>query len=412
MKIPYLVLYILIISACVVQADASLKQAVRSSKLYADIRLRYEFVDQDGSSPAAENAHSRTARTRLGIKTGEFIGLSAVVEGEYVVYVGHDNYNDTVNGRTNHPVVADPENFQVNQAYGQYAGVPDTTIRGGRQVIALDNQRFIGHVGWRQKNQVFDAATILNNSFENINMQYGYIYNVNRIFGEQSVAGDWGSKSHFYHITHSNLPIGKITTYGYLLDFCSDSAANSSQTFGGYISGNKELSDDLKLVYYGEYAYQSDLGNNAIKYDASYFHIAPAILWKGLTATVAYEVLGSDNGTFAFRTPLATGHKFNGWADKFLSTPADGLEDFYIDLTYKVKNLEGNWDVLNGLSAKIQYHNFSAEDGGMDYGDEWGIFLKKPINNYVTTSIKYAHYIADEFATDTQKVTIDIGIKF
>ena len=33
------------------------------------------------------------------------------------------------------------------------------------------------------------------------------------------------------------------------------------------------------------------------------------------------------NGTVALQTPLATLHAFNGWADKFLSTPANGLRD-------------------------------------------------------------------------------------
>ena len=42
-----------------------------------------------------------------------------------------------------------------------------------------------------------------------------------------------------------------------------------------------------------------------------------------------YEVLGADNGV-GFATPLATGHKFQGWADKFLTTPGDGIEDVYI----------------------------------------------------------------------------------
>ena len=44
-----------------------------------------------------------------------------------------------------------------------------------------------------------------------------------------------------------------------------------------------------------------------------------------------YEVLeGAPTGGLAFVTPLATLHKFQGWADKFLATPASGIEDAYI----------------------------------------------------------------------------------
>ena len=46
--------------------------------------------------------------------------------------------------------------------------------------------------------------------------------------------------------------------------------------------------------------------------------------------TLGYEVLGSDDGKKGFATPLATGHKFQGFADKFLTTPNDGVQDLYV----------------------------------------------------------------------------------
>ncbi len=392
-----------------VYAGESFIEAMKESKPYVDLRLRYEFVDQDG---LAQDANAKTARTRLGFKTGEWNHFVAAVEGENVVYLGNDDYNDTVNGRTDHPVVADPENTQLNQAYLEFSGISDTTIKGGRQVIVLDAHRFIGHVGWRQNNQVFDAAMFTNKSIPGTTVKYGFIYNVNRIFGEQSTGGDWGSKSHFYNIANTSTPLGKITTYGYLLDFGSDSAANSNQTFGGSLSGKKEINGEFTFKYYGEYAHQSDHGENTTDYDAHYYHIAPAFVWEGLTTTVGYEVLGSDDSTFAFRTPLATLHKWNGWADKFLTTPATGLQDFYVDLTYKVKNLEGDLEFFNGLLAKFQYHDFDADDGGSDHGKEWGVYFKQPINKNIYVETKYANYNADNTSTDTQKLIFGVGIKY
>ncbi len=389
-------------------AAESLKEVFTEGTPYIDIRLRYEHVEQDGLI----NANSKTARTRLGFKSDKFYNFVGVIEGEGVFYLGNDDYNDTVNGRTDHATVADPENVQVNQAYGEYTGIPDTAIKAGRQVITLDGHRFIGHVGWRQNNQVFDAAMITNSSIPDTTAKYGYIYNVNRIFGEQSTGGDWGSKSHFYHIANTSLPFAKVAAHGYILDFGSDSAANSNKTFAVNFSGKKELNDDFTFKYYGEYAHQTDNADNTTDYDASYYHIAPAIAWKSLTATVGFEVLGSDDGKFAFRTPLATLHKWNGWSDKFLTTPANGLQDFYVDLTYKVKDLDGNLEFLNGLLAKVQYHDFDADNGGLDHGKEFGVFLKKPINKNLVVSTKYSNYMADKTSTDTQKITFDIGIKF
>lgn len=393
-------------------AAENFEEFLKGGKVYGDIRVRYEFVDQDGPSPVTEDAHSRTQRTRIGYQSGEYFGLSGVIEGEYVTSLGNDDYNDTVNHKTNYPTVADPENIEVNQAYGQLSGIADTTIRGGRQVIALDNHRFIGHVGWRQNNQTFDAVTVSNKTIPDTEIKYGYIYNVNRIFGEQSNGGDWGSKSNYFNISNTTLPVGKITAYGYFLDFGSDSALDSNQTLGVSLAGDVKLDENVKLKYYGEYAHQEDYGDNTTHYDADYYHIAPAVVWKGLTTTIGFEVLGSDHGTFGFRTPLATLHKFNGWADKFLTTPAAGLQDAYVEWAYKVKGLGGGLDFMNDLMVEVQYHNFSAEDGGKGYGNEWGIFLQRPINKYITTSVKYANYTADDFATDTQKIIFDVGIKF
>lgn len=411
MKIIKIVfLFIVILSASKLSyAEESLMNLIKKGSPYGNIRLRYEFIDENG---LAKDANASTIRTRLGFKTGQWYHLTGFIEGENVSYLGKDNYNDTVNGKINYPVAADPENTQVNQANLEFTGIPDTAIKGGRQVIVLDGQRFIGDVGWRQNNQVFDAVFISNKSLPDTEVKYGYIYNVNRIFGEQSTVGDWSSNSHFYNISNSSMPIGNIVTYGYFLDFEHDSSMNSNQTFGVALSGQKKLDDVFTLKYYGEYANQSDYGENTTDYNTNYFHIAPALVWKALTATVGYEVLGSDDGVTGFKTPLATLHKWNGWADKFLTTPADGLEDLYFDLTYTVSGLEGPSEFFNGLLIKVQYHNFSSEEGNSDYGSEWGLYFKQPINKNVYIETKYANYNAENFATDTQKLIFDLGFQF
>ena len=50
---------------------------------------------------------------------------------------------------------------------------------------------------------------------------------------------------------------------------------------------------------------------------------------KGWRIGGGYEVLGADDGAAltSFQTPLATLHKFQGWADKFLTTPPNGIRE-------------------------------------------------------------------------------------
>jgi hypothetical protein len=78
---------------------------------YADIRYRLELVDQDGMP---EEAAASTLRIRAGVRTAEWQGFSALVEGEAILPIGKRNYNDTVNGKVAYPVVADPSDVLLN----------------------------------------------------------------------------------------------------------------------------------------------------------------------------------------------------------------------------------------------------------------------------------------------------------
>ncbi len=398
----------LLLSGTVYGAE-TIKEAFLEGKPYIDVRYRFEYVEQDG---LANDAEASTLRTRFGYKTGKYRDFSAVLEFENITQIGDDDYNDTLNGKTTYPVVADVENTEVNQSYLQYDGILETTVKLGRQVITLDGHRFIGHVGWRQNNQTFDAVKISNKSLPETEIQYGYINGVNRIFGDDSPAGDWDSDSHFFNISNESTPLGKIVAYSYLLDFETDAPAASNQTYGISLTGKQKLTDDLTGNYHGEYAHQMDFGPNTTDYDADYYHVSGGLECHGMTVTVGYEVLGSDDGMAAFATPLATLHKWNGWADVFLTTPAAGLEDFYVDVTYKVSGLEGDLAFFNGFLAKVQYHDFSAEEGSMDYGTEWGVYLKQPITKNIYAELKYADYDTDGFASDREKIVFGLGVTY
>src|SRR3546814_19210362 len=79
--------------------------------------------------------------------------------------------------------------------------------------------------------------------------------------------------------------------------------------------------------------------------------------------TGGYELLGSDGGAtgiaggFAFQTPFATLHKFNGWADKFLTTPGTGIQDYYAGVAYTVPKVgkAGQIGRASGRERVCQY---------------------------------------------------------
>jgi len=384
-----------------------------SDGFYADVRIRHENVDQDG---IAKEANANTIRTKFGYKSGVSNGFQFLVEGEDVASIGSTKFNDTLNGKTMYPVVADPVGTELNQAWLAYSGFSDSVIKVGRQTVNLDNQRFVGSVGWRQNDQTHDAVLISNNSIDNLTISVVHSDKIRRIFGEDSPVGEIDTNTNIINLSYKISDSLTVTGYGLFLDH-DDMAfyGLSSKTYGVRVTGNTALNNDWSLVYEAELAEQQDYKDNPTSYDATYYHIAPAIKGKGWTFGIGYESLEGD-GTSSFKTPLATLHKFNGWADKFLVTPAGGLEDLYAKAVYVVK---GQGNILDGTKIVAMYHEFDAEDNSMNYGDELDIAISHPLNvaniGFVKSgsiALKYADYDADDFATDTKKLWLTTQFKF
>ena len=159
-----------------------------------DVRYRFERVDQDSVS---RNAKANTVRTRAGFETGRFYGFGVGFDVEWIEGIGSEKYNDTINGKTQYPVVADPDDEQINQLFLVSENtIPDTAFKLGRQRIIWDNARFIGNVGFRQNEQTFDAFRGSVTAIPDTMIEYTYLNEVRRIFGTDSPQGDFGLDSH------------------------------------------------------------------------------------------------------------------------------------------------------------------------------------------------------------------------
>jgi len=389
------------------EEETDLVGAITGGKATIDLRLRYEFVDQAGF---ANNANASTLRTKLGYKTETYKGFSGVIEFEHSAELFGGDYNNAINGKTAYPAIVDANHTEVNQAYLAYTGIKENTIAVGRQAINIGNQRFVGTVGWRQNDQTFDSVAVINNSIEGLTTIYGYVWNVNRIFGNDHPMGDLKTKTHVINANYKGIKGVNIEGYGYLIDLDNIALKNlNSKTFGIRASGTHKINPDTKIIYSAEYAAQSDYKANPVNFSADYYAAEAGVIFKGLAVKAGLETLGSDNGQYAFQTPLATLHKFNGWADKFLATPVNGLRDFYGNISYAVKGTESPFD---GIKFTIVYHDFKSDVGSIDYGSEIDISLSKKLFDRYTLLLKYANYNADAFATDTTKFWFQIAAKF
>lgn len=380
---------------------ADLATAIASGSASVNLRYRYEFVDQDAFS---EDANASTVRLRLNYKTGAWRGWTAFTEFDQVIEVLVDDFNSGAGtsgaNRSQYPVVADPEGPDLNQLYFQYAPSDDWQTRVGRQRILLDDQRFVGGVGWRQNEQTYDSLSVEYTGFDKTRIFYSYVANANRIFGSDVPAGDNDQDTHLLNAKVGLNEGWDVVGYAYLIDN-DDVPAFSTNTFGIRVNGGFELGDGRAAVL-ADIARQSDAGNAPDSFDAEYFRLQGMWTLDALTLGIGYESLGSDNGQ-GFRTPLATLHAYNGWADQFLGTPGTGLDDLYFKAAYKVKP----WNI------QLVYHDFSADAGSEDYGSEIDLSAGRGLGDRYKLLLKLAMFNADSASyTDTTKAWVMLTAGF
>ena len=372
-----------------------------SVKPIIDTRLRYEHVDQQEFD---RDAAAATARLRAGaiLSTGDWTLLA---EGEATLAIS-ERYDSGVNGKTGFPIVADPENVELNRLQLQYRGLAGTLVTAGRQRINLDDQRFVGSSGWRDNEQTFDAVQLEYGDTKSLKADLIYAWSVRTIWGidgrdsrQQAIGGN----NVFATISYPTV-LGTLSGFAFLVD--QDEARVqgfrlSSQSYGIRLAGSRKLSPAVRLNYALSYASQSDHHRNPNSYRADYWLVDLGIDLGAAKLGLGHERLGADKGLplTSFQTPLATLHKFQGWADKFLVTPPNGLRDFYASGGYGWKSVAG----IDAINAAVIYHRFDSDRLDIAYGSEWDATVSAKRGRWTATA-KLADYRAKSFASDTRKI--------
>lgn len=386
--------------------------ALGETKPIIDARLRFENVEQD---PLADAADAATLRARLGFETGKAWETTLLAEGEFLWPLQSDYRPDnTLPQNAAFPVVADPESYELNRLQLTNTRIPGTTLTFGRQRINLDDHRFIGNVGWRQNEQTYDALRVINRTVPNVTLDVAHVSQVNRFFDSESPQGRYEGDSYLANATYQ-LPLGKLTGFAYLLDFDPITAVPtplnpvrvSTETYGVRFAGEQRLSK-VKLAYLASYASQNDYQYNPFDFSLDYFLLELTGSFRNFSMGAGQEVLQGDGGV-GFATPLATLHRFQGWADKFLATPVNGIDDRYASVAYLIKGL----GILDTLAATAVYHRYDTERGGVNLGAELNAQLQVKWRRFLGT-VKYADYDAEEGETpvayrDTAKYWVQVG---
>lgn len=405
--LPYLVLLPATAGA------ASLAEAVAGGKPNLDLRLRYERIETNppyGPGITEDQADALTARLRLGYTTAQWHALDAQAEFSGTWALDDDHYQSTDNLKSRYPIVPDPSGETLNQAWLRYSGLPATTITLGRQRLAYDNQRFIGNVAWRQREQTFDAVSLssqwLGRWLPQTTFNYAYLSRVQAFRAYRmdpanagvscnadfACADTLGLNGHALNLAWVAAPALKLVGYGYWLDFDFDSAARrDTRTLGLRAMGTVPV-DAFKLSYTLEYADQRGIAESPSGLKADYQLIELGAARGPVAATLGHEVLSGD-GAYGFQTPLATLHAFQGWVDLFVNTPVWGVRDDAASLSLNVERAK--------LTAV--WHRYAADSASLRYGDEWNLLATRPIGKQLNAGLKYGIYDGNRESPDAPR---------
>lgn len=421
--------------------------SIMQGKPMTSFRLRYENVNQDGYQPAnligtttatpnnptrnnqLKDAEALTLRSLVGWQSAPFHNFSFA--GQVInVSKFKDDFNDStngtlINGVSNQPnkvqyaKVVDPDDTDINQLFVDWTGIKNTRVRLGRQQINLDNVRFIGDVGFRQVMQVYDGVTALNKSIPDTEIFAGHIERVKQINTELRSDGALEIINAKYRIS----PTESLVGYGYFSGFsdlglgrawfgnaplvagvaagkngtANQNADQGNKIIGARLDGVHKIDDDWKALYTAEYAKQTNYNGGDSRIDAHYYKVGGGAAYGNFTLRADQELRSSNNSTYAFQSPFGTNHLFQGWADKFLATPLEGIQDNFITATYKYKDFLffADYHVIN---SDKDFHTVGsgANTNGNKFGTEWNAAVTYNVSKNIMTKLEYAKFSEDD----------------
>ena len=376
------------------KTDDAFTRIFQRGNIDLSFRLRYEDVN----AIAKKNASALTLRSRLLVESGEHNALQLTVEVDNVSVVSSENFSDGTRN-INTAVIADPDTTEVNQAYLRFTGIPKTIIQVGRQRIALGNERFIGSVDFRQHEQTFDAATLLWKPNSQSSFYYAYLDQVHGVLGHKNPQAEPTLDGHLLDFQYEFSAAINGAVFHYDIHN-KDQPFNSHKTTGVSLTARHKIADFSLATNLG-YAQQQASDNNVLGYKAHYQQLEFSLGYNRYQLITGRELLGEDNGS-SFQTPLGTLHKFQGFTDQFLTTPATGLKDQYA--TFRV--------LLGPGRMELSSHRFKSDSGRNKFGKEYAFGAWYQIDEQISLMFKYAEFNDQGLGTkDVRKYWLQVAYK-
>ncbi len=333
-------------------------------------RLRFADIEQTNI-----DGYAASLKLRMNWQHLWFDDWSTELEIDGVGSAFRDQHNDGVHSNDK-PFVPDPPGIELNTLNVNYRSAQWQLIVG-RQRIDWDNQRFIGGNAFWQNEQTFDALTARWFWGEASQLNYAYLHNVNRIFGNDgdnsntdslydnprpsSLLGNHRMDSHLLHWLIKEWDHIEFSAYAHWIDNLSAEAL-SHETRGLRWRGDWKAERWRYHVELEKAVQQRrEMDDEWKPYTLALATVAIAEYEWGLR----HEKLGSKND-ISFITPLASLHDFHGIVGKFSAPPTAGLQEQRVHFTWRM----APW------LLELKHMRFFSADGEQRFGRENDLTLR------------------------------------
>jgi hypothetical protein len=386
---------------------SNFNDAIKGGKPYLAFRLRHENSHQEN----LKTAKATTLRSKVGYISGIYSNTNLNLEAINVANFFGQHYNPNVTeiNRPEYAVINDPKGTGITKFNLNFAGLETTQIILGRQYISLDNQRFVGTIDYRQFPQTFDAISINNNWFDNLNIFYAFVIQVNNNkSNSRTTDGRNKLKTHLFNLAWDGFDYGKLSGYAY---FNKDKTikSNSHLILGVRAASAENVVETYGISYALEFAQQQAKSGNPNHYTAYYTHGEIGKPIDPIEAKLGFERFTdkSNSAVKSFITPLGSTRNFDGLSEAISSntTNGRGLQDLYLKICGKISD----------FSLTFTYHHFRFDAGSRKkLGNEFDITASMALNEDVALSATYAKFnpSGNSSIANTRKIWVQLDTKF
>jgi hypothetical protein len=363
-------------------APFSIADSLSHGRFSLELRPRYNRITE---STYPEVTQGWTMRALAGYTTAPFHGVRAFVEAINASHPGYAHFNDDSAqfATSPYPLLPDPTHTGVNQAYLDYAGDEGFRARLGRQVVRLENGRWVSDNDFRQIPQVFDGASFAYEGLANTRLAASYFDHVRTTSGTRSKL-----RLTLLDAAWNPTPAHSLSAYAVLHDQPQNGAftglANGSyRVVGVKAEGTAwRFANGLEVPYLAGYAKQDSYAGGDSRIDARYWRLGAGVSTRDFTIRADREVKGSNHGAYGVQMPLTDYYAYNGWTLNFFVTPAAGLRDDW---------LTGRWAV-GPVTLYGEAHRFHSDFGSLDFGREQDLGLTWEVMEGLSARLQHARY--------------------